>query len=589
VSPPSPDDPSHGDGPRWRDLDDEPRPAEPSAEERPEAPEILPRPPGAEETGVPRIPLRRWNPYRNLDASGKRFINDLLRFPTVTAGIIGVLVVFYGWMVAMGWDLTILLPSRWGYSLALAFGALEPDLVRQGEWWRLFTPALLHGSLIHLAFNSFMLYQLGRLAENVFGRAAIVLIFVGSAITGCLFSAFMGHNLSLGASGAVMGMVGACIAFGLRHNKRIPEFLRGVFRGTLWFYAGLILVIGMMPGIDGWGHFGGGVGGALLGLILPSPILREPRPDGTPARQPGWVYLPFGAAVIFVGACLAVVLPRALSFDGDVASEAIEAYDAAMELERYARASRALDEAELLEPGSPFIQGLREQLSAFAMVADDWKLASLQYERMEEAGYGPLVERADWQNNYAWTLMMAHPRDLDRVGHAVEVSRASLEPKPDNAVFLNTLAWGLYLSGDHHGALATIEQAMELNKGRNLDSDVYIYVAAMHAVGRETDAIATYREAVAEYPHGVLHAEVASLLATGELPVEEVAPSDSSFRRSSVGTDLPRRSAPVVEEAAVDVEEEVEVDVEEGEVDVEVEEEEPEPEPTWEKPAVLWD
>lgn len=551
--------------------------------EAPSAPEILPRPPGAEETGVPRIPLRRWNPYRNLDASGKRFISELLRFPTVTAGIIGVLVVFYGWMVATGWELTLFLPSRWGYSLALAFGALEPDLVRQGEWWRLFTPALLHGSLLHLFFNGFMLYQLGRLAENVFGRAAVVLLFVGSAVTGCLFSAFMGHNLSIGASGAVMGMVGACIAFGLRHRTRIPEFLRGVFRGTLWFYAGLILVIGLVPGIDGWGHFGGGVGGALLGLILPSPILREPLADGTPAKQPGWVYLPFGAAVIFAGACLAIVLPRALSFDGDVASEAIEAYDSAVELGRYGRASRALDEAERLEPGSPFIQGLREQLSMYAMIVEDWKLAALQYERMEEGGYGPLVERADWQNNYAWTVLMAHPRDLDRVAHAVEVSRASLDPKPDNAVFLNTLAWGLYLSGDPHGALATIEQAMELNKGRQLDSDIYIYVAAMHAVGRETEAIATYREAVAEYPNGVLHAEVASLLATGELPVVEEAPPTSSFRRSSVGTDLPRRSAPVVEEAEVEVG--VDVDVDEGELEVEAEE----PEPGWERPAVLWD
>jgi len=110
VSPPNPGDPSNGDGPRWRDLDDELRPDESASppdtpsEDAPAPPLDLPRPPGAEEGGgAPRIPLKRWNPYRNLDAGGRRFVSDLLRFPTVTAGIIGVLVVFYGWMVATGW------------------------------------------------------------------------------------------------------------------------------------------------------------------------------------------------------------------------------------------------------------------------------------------------------------------------------------------------------------------------------------------------------------------------------------------------------------------------------------------------------
>jgi len=531
--------PQPPDGPRWRDLEDdhadetpaagpgeepesaadpfpviidarEPRGSDPSEPDGPDGDGVEEGDdwPAEPRTSAPRLPLRPWNPYRNLTPDGRRFVRDLMRFPTLTAAIIGVLCFFYAWMVSLGWELTLLLPSRWGYHLALAFGALEPDLVRQGEWWRLLSPALLHGSLLHLFVNGFMLYQLGRLAENIYGRIGLLVLFVGSAIGGCVLSAFVGDNMSVGASGAVMGLVGACIAFGLRYRRRIPDFLRGTFSGTLVFYAAIILLLGIIPGIDGWGHAGGALGGVLLGLVLPPMILR-----GEGARRPGWVLLPFGAALAASAAVLAMVVPRVVSFDGNVASEAIEAFDKAMERQRYERASRALDEAEEIEPGSPLIQGLREQLAMFALIEEDWPLACLQYERMAEAAYPPLVDDPGWQNNYAWSLFMAHPLDAERVARGIEVSRSSLTPKDDNAVFLNTLAWGLYLSGDAHGALATIERAMQLNKGRHLDSDIYIYVAALHAVGRESEAIATYRDAVAEHPDGVLHVEVAAILA----------------------------------------------------------------------------
>jgi len=539
--------PQPPDGPRWRDLEDgqdegtdaepgpdsgpqdspfpviidareprEPRDSAPSGEPEDDAGREGSWPDESPPSSAPRLPLRPWNPYRNLTPDGRRFVRDLMRFPALTAAVIGVLCFFYAWMVSLGWEFTLLLPSRWGYHLALAFGALEPDLVRQGEWWRLMSPALLHGSVLHLFVNGFMLYQLGRLAENIYGRMGLLVLFVGSAISGCAFSAFVGHNMSVGASGAVMGLVGACIAFGFRYRRQIPDFLRGTFRGTLVFYAAIILLLGAIPGIDGWGHLGGALGGVVLGLVLPAMILR-----GEGARRPGWVWLPFGASMAVSAAVLAMVVPRVVAFDGGVASEAIEAYDLAMERQRYERASRALDEAEQIEPGSPLIQGLREQLAMFAILEEDWPLASLQYERMAEAAYPPLVENAGWQNNYAWSTFMAHPGDAERVAHGLEVSRASLATREDDPVLLNTLAWGLYLADDFHGALGTIERAMQLNKGRNLDADVYIYVAALHAVGRETEAIATYRDAVAEHPDGVLHAEVARILAGEALTAEE--------------------------------------------------------------------
>ena len=490
--------------------DEAPASAPPSWVDQPPPGTLLddrPRPPRiGDDDGVPRIRLSRWNPYKKLTPENRRFVQELLRFPQVTAGIIGVLAVVYLWMIAAGWEFTWLLPSRWGYPLAVAFGALEPERVRAGEWWRLFTAALLHGSLFHMAINGFMLYQLGRLAENIFGRVGLVVLFVGSALSGTAASAFIGGQMSVGASGAVMGLVGACIAFGLRHRSAIPEFLRGLFGPTLYVYVALILVIGLVPGIDGWGHFGGAVGGALLGLILPSPILREGR------RQPPWIYLPFAASVAFAGASVAMVVPQVLAFDGQVASEAMEAFEEAVEEGRWGEAAAALDEAAAVEPDSPILIALRQQLALLAMTEERWALACEQLAVVEETDPDALRDDPAWFNDYAWALFMAFPADGDRLAEGVELSRASLVEDPDHPVFLNTLAWGLFLSGDYHGALGTIEEAMRANKGKGLADDIYIYVASLYAVGRRDEAVDTYREAVSQHPDGVLRAEVQGMI-----------------------------------------------------------------------------
>lgn len=520
--------PRGDEGPRWRELEE---PEEPEAPESPEAPkdpesasgdppasprswvDDAPRPPGTllddrdrppgigDDDGVPRLRLKRWDPYKDLTPENRQFVRDLLRFPVMTAVIVVSLCLVYLWMLANGWEFTTFLPSRVGYSLAVAFGALEPERVRAGEWWRLITAALLHGSLLHLAVNCFMLYQLGRLSENLFGRSGLAVLLVGSALTGTLASAFIGGNMSVGASGAVMGLVGACIAFGLRHRKHIPGFLRGLFGTTLYIYAGIILLIGVIPGIDGWGHFGGAVGGALLGLVMPSPILRG-------GKQAVWIHVPAALAAALTAGSVAMVLPGALGFD----REAAAAIEQALAEQRWEEAAVALDEAAAEEPDSPHVTTLRQVLAYQAMAADHWALACEQLAAVEAVEPEAIHGDPGWQNDFAWALFMAHPGDLDRVSHGVELSRASLEALPDEPVMLNTLAWGLYLSGDYHGALGTIEEAMRLNEGEDLGADIYIYVASLYASGHRQEAVETYRSAIAQHPEGVLHAEARVLI-----------------------------------------------------------------------------
>lgn len=533
----NPTDPSSG--PRWRELEETVQPADEDPKQGPDSAEqgtadddefvvegpVKPPPPALpglpelpgppnHDPSVPDIKLTRWNPYDKVSPAGRKFVRDLLRFPSVTVGIIVTLVLFYLWMGSQGWQLNWFFPSRWGYGVAIAFGALEPDLVRAGEWWRLFTAALLHGSNMHLFVNCFMLYQLGRLAENIFGRMGLFVLFVGAAVTGCLFSAFVGGHMSVGASGGVMGLVGACIAFGLRHRKRIPEFLRSLFGSTLYFYAALVLLMGVFPSVDGWGHAGGALGGALLGLVLPSQILR-----GEGKKPARWIIAPFAVAVAIVGGSLAFMLPQAINFDGGVPTDEGERYERAVKDHRWKDAAAALDEAELLEPDGPLIPLLRLELGDRAMMDDQWALAVDQYDLAAAAEPELFAESAPLMNNHAWAIFMGHPDDGERIQGGVEIIRRAMEDDPgveDEPIYLNTLAWGLYLAGEDHDALATVDRSIQISKGRSLNSDIYVQVAALYAIGHEEEAVKTYQEAVVEYPDGVLHMEVAAVLTANE-------------------------------------------------------------------------
>lgn len=148
------------------------------------------------------------------------------------------------------------------YTLRLAS---IPQLIALGEWWRLFTPVLVHAGIFHVAMNMFVLYIYGQNAEEAFGSIRFLAIYVASALTGSAFSyAFGGGNASVGASGAVFGVVGALIVY--LYNRRSSQFIAVHLRGMLTFLA-LNAVIGfVLPNIDVMAHLGGLVGGALLGL-----------------------------------------------------------------------------------------------------------------------------------------------------------------------------------------------------------------------------------------------------------------------------------------------------------------------------------
>ena len=142
------------------------------------------------------------------------------------------------------------------------YTALYGPLVQSGEYWRLFSVALVHGGLTHLFFNMFSLLVLGNPVEAALGKARFLVIFFISLLTGSLTSIYLNStpHVSVGASGAVFGLFGAFIAM----RKMINEGVRDIY-----VIVGLNFVFGfVLGGVDWRAHLGGLIGGYLTTALL---------------------------------------------------------------------------------------------------------------------------------------------------------------------------------------------------------------------------------------------------------------------------------------------------------------------------------
>lgn len=154
-----------------------------------------------------------------------------------------------------------------GPDLWFLFGAKINGSIIAGEWWRLITPMFLHADLMHIAFNSYALYVFGPQVEALFGYRRFAVIYLLSGVAGAVFSFALSAGASVGASGAIFGLVGALLIYFYRHRKLFGEMGRRRFT-EIAVVAGLNLLIGLRPNIDNWGHVGGLFGGSLLTWLL---------------------------------------------------------------------------------------------------------------------------------------------------------------------------------------------------------------------------------------------------------------------------------------------------------------------------------
>ena len=166
---------------------------------------------------------------------------------------------------------------RLGESLPLGYNLIQP--------WRFVMAVFLHASLLHIVFNMWVLIDVGPSIEELYGSARYLFIYVATGIGGYIVSSSIGGRPSVGASGALLGLIGVLLATTIGRRGAGSQMLRSQLIRWLIYIAiwGLLF-----PGIDNYAHAGGFVTGFLLGKIM------EDRPPATPearkwARALGWL------------------------------------------------------------------------------------------------------------------------------------------------------------------------------------------------------------------------------------------------------------------------------------------------------------
>ncbi|MFW5752483.1 MAG: rhomboid family intramembrane serine protease [Planctomycetota bacterium] len=210
---------------------------------------------------------RAQRPHDQTDALRRFLLSLYERQPraSLTRGLIAINVAVFAVMVFTGAD-----PLRPGVDDLRTWGASYGPAFVGGEWWRALTAPFIHAGIVHLLLNMWILHQVGQLTERLYGRVDFALVYLAAGISGVAASTTWNPVItSVGASGAIFGLIGAeYIALRL-HGPDIPPLLRRETGRRLLIFLGLNLFLGMtMPMIDNAAHIGGFCGGIVAGALL---------------------------------------------------------------------------------------------------------------------------------------------------------------------------------------------------------------------------------------------------------------------------------------------------------------------------------
>ena len=177
------------------------------------------------------------------------------KFPMITYWLIAVNVILYVIPILFGqYNNLINNYSVWG------------PAIREGQTYRLLTGMFLHGGIVHLLFNCYALYVIGSQIENFLGRFKFIVIYLVSGISGALFSMIFGGNYaSIGASGAIFGLMGSLVYFGYHYRVYLGNVIKSQIIPLILLNLGLGFII---SGVDNSAHIGGLIGGTLISIAL---------------------------------------------------------------------------------------------------------------------------------------------------------------------------------------------------------------------------------------------------------------------------------------------------------------------------------
>ncbi len=196
-----------------------------------------------------------------------------------------------------------------GQDVALSLGAKINRAIVYGEWWRLLTAIFLHADLLHLGFNTYALLVFGSQVEQVYGPWRFLLSYLTAGVAGSALSFLLNPHPSVGASGAIFGLIGMEGAYLYRYRHHMLSGRAAL--GNILFIVAYNLIYGLAnPQVDNWGHIGGLLAGLALGWFLaPLYVVVQPDPflppQVTELRSPRrWL---IGIALVGAGILLALI------------------------------------------------------------------------------------------------------------------------------------------------------------------------------------------------------------------------------------------------------------------------------------------
>lgn len=172
----------------------------------------------------------------------------------------------------------------------ITYGAKYNPLIMDGEWWRIITSMFMHIGFLHLAMNMLALYYLGVAVEQIFGSKRFVFMYMFAGIGAGIASFSLSSSISAGASGAIFGLFGVLLYFGLIHKKLFLQTMGS----SIIVIIGINLVFGfMVPMVDNSAHVGG-----LMSGFLAASIIQLPRQANKKIRLLGTIAAAIGVSIL---------------------------------------------------------------------------------------------------------------------------------------------------------------------------------------------------------------------------------------------------------------------------------------------------
>lgn len=214
-------------------------------------------------------------PYCETARPGSILKNNRLSRALRSAGIVKSTIVLNVVLFALS---LVLWPGLPRFNMSSPFHFLAPDsnalfyigatgtfsVLEHGRWWSLLSASFLHGSLLHLFFNMAAVNHIAPLVLREYGNSRTILIYLIGGAAGFLISIVGQVSFTVGASASLCSLIGAALYYG---KSRGGVYGTAIYRHVSGWIIGL-LIIGMMPGINNWGHGGGLLAGIALAFLL---------------------------------------------------------------------------------------------------------------------------------------------------------------------------------------------------------------------------------------------------------------------------------------------------------------------------------